>query len=127
MSYLKRDGVTRDGEKAVMFDASSDRADDLAFADRSKDDRHHFRFIVSPEDAGEMTDLRTFTRDLATQMEADLGSRLDWVAVDHSNTDNPPVHLLVRGVADTSADLVISRSGERRVGEQCVSQVRDKR
>src|SRR3546814_7899192 len=27
MSYLKRDGVTRDGEKAVMFDASSDRAD----------------------------------------------------------------------------------------------------
>src|SRR3546814_19414995 len=88
---------------------SSDlRADDLAFADRSKDDRHHFRFIVSPEDAGEMTDLRAFTRDLATQMEADLGSRLDWVAVDHWNTDNPHVHLLVRGVADTGADLVIS-------------------
>src|SRR3546814_18139730 len=70
MSYLKRDGVTRDGEKAVMFDASSDRADDLAFADRSKDDRHHFRFIVSPEDAGGMTDLREFTRDLATPLEA---------------------------------------------------------
>src|SRR3546814_7307970 len=74
MSYLKRDGVTRDGEKAVMFDASSDRADDLAFADRSKDDRHHFRFIVSPDDAGEMTDLRAFTRALAPQLEADLGS-----------------------------------------------------
>ncbi|HDZ74502.1 MAG TPA: DUF3363 domain-containing protein [Aurantimonas coralicida] len=109
LSYLKRDGVTRDGEKAVMFDARSDRADDLAFSERSKDDRHHFRFIVSPEDAGEMTDLRAFTRDLAKQMEADLGSRLDWVAVAHWNTDNPHVHLLVRGVDDAGADLIISR------------------
>src|SRR3546814_5860086 len=108
-----------------MFDASSYRADDLAFADRSKDDRHHFLFIVSPEDAGEMTDLRAFTRDLATQMEADLGSRLDWVAVDHWNTDNPHVHLLVRGVADTGADLVISRDyisrGLRSRAEELVS------
>ncbi len=109
LSYLKREGVSRDGEKGVMFDAGSDRIDDLAFADRCKDDRHHFRFIVSPEDAGEMTDLKAFTRDLAQQMEADLGTRLDWVAVDHWNTDNPHVHLLVRGVDETGADLVISR------------------
>jgi len=109
LSYLKREGVSRHGEKGVMFDAGSDRADDLAFGDRCKDDRHHFRFIVSPEDAGEMTDLKAFTRDLAQQMEADLGTRLDWVAVDHWNTDNPHVHLLVRGVDEASADLVISR------------------
>ena len=109
LSYLKREGVSRDGEKGVMFDAGSDRTDDLAFADRCKDDRHHFRFIVSPEDAGEMTDLKAFTRDLAQQMEADLGTRLDWVAVDHWNTDNPHVHLLVRGVDEAGADLVISR------------------
>lgn len=92
-----------------MFDADTDRADDLAFAARSKDDRHHFRFIVSPEDASELTDLKAFTRDLASQMEADLGTRLDWVAVDHWNTDNPHVHLLVRGVDERGADLVISR------------------
>jgi hypothetical protein len=98
LSYLKREGVTRDGEKARMFDAGADRADDAVFAERCQDDRHHFRFIVSPEDAGEMTDLKAFTRDLAKQMEADLGTRLDWVAVDHWNTDNPHVHLLVRGV-----------------------------
>lgn len=109
LSYLKREGVSRDGEKGVMFDAGSDRTEDLAFADRCKDDRHHFRFIVSPEDAGEMTDLKAFTRDLASQMEADLGTRLDWVAVDHWNTDNPHVHLLVRGVDERGADLVISR------------------
>ncbi len=109
LSYLKREGVSRDGEKGVMFDAASDRADDLAFSDRCKDDRHHFRFIVSPEDASELTDLKALTRDLAQQMEADLGTPLDWVAVDHWNTDNPHVHLLVRGVDQAGADLVISR------------------
>ncbi|SFV19971.1 relaxase/mobilization nuclease domain-containing protein, partial [Bradyrhizobium arachidis] len=109
ISYLKRDGVTRSGERAEMFDAGSDRADSAAFAERCEDDRHHFRFIVSPEDAGEMSDLRAFTRDLARQMEIDLGTRLDWVAVDHWNTDNPHVHLLVRGVDEEGADLVISR------------------
>ena len=35
--------------------------------------------------------------------------RLDWVAVDHWNTDNPHVHILIRGRADDGRDLVISR------------------
>jgi len=109
LSYLKREGVTRDGEKARMFDTDTDRADDAAFTERCKENRHHFRFIVSPEDAGDMTDLKAFTRDLAKQMEADLDTRLDWVAVDHWNTDNPHIHLLVRGVDQDGKDLVISR------------------
>ena len=39
----------------------------------------------------------------------DLGTKLDWVAVDHWNTDNPHVHVLIRGRADDGQDLVISR------------------
>ncbi|WP_050418918.1 relaxase/mobilization nuclease domain-containing protein [Bradyrhizobium tropiciagri] len=109
LSYLTRDGVTRSSERAEMFDAGSDRADGTAFAERCEGDRHHFRFIVSPEDASDLTDLRAFTRDLAKQMEADLGTQLDWVAIDHWNTDNPHVHLLVRGAHEEGADLVISR------------------
>jgi len=109
VAYLKREGVTRDGSPTRMFDAAGDNADDRGFTERCKDDRHHFRVIVSPEDAADLTDLREYTRDLVRQMEADLGTRLDWVAVDHWNTDNPHVHLLVRGVTDTGADLVISR------------------
>src|SRR5258707_4324257 len=92
LAYRKRDGVTRSGKRAEVFDAGSDRADGAAFAERCKDDRHHFRFIVSPEDAGDMTDLKAFTPDLAKQMEIDLGTRLVWVVVDHWNKDNPPVH-----------------------------------
>ncbi|GEC16322.1 relaxase/mobilization nuclease domain-containing protein [Nitrobacter winogradskyi] len=109
IAYLKREGVTRDGSSTRMFDEHGDRADDRGFAERCKDDRHHFRVIVSPEDAAELTDLREYTRDLVRQMESDLGTRLDWVAVDHWNTDNPHVHLLVRGVNDQGGDLVISR------------------
>uniref|UniRef100_UPI003A89E341 relaxase/mobilization nuclease domain-containing protein n=1 Tax=Sphingomonas sp. GlSt437 TaxID=3389970 RepID=UPI003A89E341 len=109
LAYLKREGVTREGSPAHMFGADTDRADDRAFAERCKDDRHHFRIIVSPEDATELSDLREYTRDLVRQMEVDLGTRLEWVAVDHWNTDNPHVHLLVRGVDDQGADLRMSR------------------
>jgi type IV secretory pathway VirD2 relaxase len=109
IAYLERDGVSRDGEKAHMFGAAEDRSDAAAFARRGHDDRHHFRFIVAPEDAAEMTDLKAFTRDLVAQMERDLETSLDWVAVDHWNTDNPHVHLLVRGIAEDGSDLVISR------------------
>jgi type IV secretory pathway VirD2 relaxase len=56
-----------------------------------------------------MADLKGFTRDLMGQAERDLGTKLDWVAVDHWNTDNPHVHVLVRGVADDGRDLVIAR------------------
>jgi len=109
VAYLKREGVTRDGVDARMFGTTTEDADTKAFAERCEDDRHHFRFTVSPEDATEMADLRTFTRELMADAERDLDTRLDWVAVDHWNTDNPHVHVLVRGRADDGRDLVISR------------------
>ena len=109
IAYLKRDGVTRDGKDAEIFGSADGLIDGDAFAGRCADDRHHFRFIVSPEDAFEMSDVRAFTRELLTDMEADLGTRLDWVAVDHWNTDNPHIHILLRGRADDGRDLVIDR------------------
>lgn len=109
LGYLRREGVTRDGEKARLFGPETDDADPKAFAERCEDDRHHFRFIASPEDAVEMSDLRTFTRELMGQMEKDLGTKLDWVGVDHWNTEHPHVHVIVRGRADDGQDLVISR------------------
>jgi type IV secretory pathway VirD2 relaxase len=109
IAYLKRDGVTRYGKDAGLFDARSDAADGDAFAGRCEEDRHHFRFIVSPEDAAELEDIRTFTRELMDDMARDLDTRLDWVAVDHWNTDNPHVHILVRGRAEDGKDIVIDR------------------
>lgn len=109
LTYLRRDGVTRDGEKARPFGPETENADVRAFAERCEGDRHHFRFIVSPDDAPEMSDLRSFTRELVGHMERDLATRLDWVAVDHWNTEHPHVHLIVRGLRDDGQDLVIAR------------------
>lgn len=109
IGYLQRDGVTRDGEAGRLFGAESDMIDASAFAERSKDDRHHFRFIVSPEDAAELADLRAYTRDLMAEVQRDLAAPLDWVAVDHWNTAHPHIHIVLRGRLDDGSDLVISR------------------
>lgn len=109
LDYLRRDGVTRDGGKGLLFGAEGDGLDHKAFAERCADDRHHFRFIVSPEDAADMGDLRSFTRELMDQAQKDLGTRLDWVAVEHWNTGHPHVHVIVRGVQEDGRDLVIDR------------------
>ena len=109
LGYLQRDGVTRDGEKAQLFGPEADETDAKEFAKRCEGDRHHFRFIVSPEDAVEMTDLKSFTRDLMHQAETDLGTKLDWVGVDHWNTEHPHIHVIARGRADDGGDLVIAR------------------
>jgi len=109
LAYLRREGVTRDGEKARLFGPETDSVDPKAFAERCDEDRHHFRFIVSPDDAVEIADLKSFTRDLLGQMEKDLGTKLDWAAVDHWNTEHPHVHIIVRGQRDDGENLVISR------------------
>ncbi|MFO1738949.1 relaxase/mobilization nuclease and DUF3363 domain-containing protein [Pseudomonas aeruginosa] len=108
LRYVERDGAGRDGEPGRAYGPQTDEADLDAFKERCADDRHHFRFIVSPEDGAELDDLCTYTRHLVDRMEADLGTRLDWVAVDHWNTDNPHTHLIVRGRDDTGKDLIIA-------------------
>jgi len=109
LRYVQRDGVTREGEPGELYDASGNRADGKAFAETGREDRHQFRFIVAPEDSGELADLKPFVRDLMRQMESDLGTKLDWVAADHFNTGHPHSHIVVRGKDDQAKDLVIAR------------------
>lgn len=95
LRYLERDGTTRDGARGQLYGPERDREDGRVFAERGADDRHSFRFIVAPEDGDQLADLRELTRDLMTMMEADLGTRLDWVAVDDFNTGHPHSHVIV--------------------------------
>lgn len=108
LRYIERDGVTREGERGQAYGADTDVADTRAFVERSQGDRHQFRFIVSAEDAAELGDLCAYTRTLMQRMEVDLQTRLDWVAVDHHDTDNPHTHIIVRGRTDNGQDLVIA-------------------
>src|SRR5690606_22114101 len=109
LRYIEREGVDRQGGPGHAYGPTTDAADTAAFEERGREDRHQFRFIVSPEDAEQLDDLRTYTRHLMARMEADLGTRLDWVAVDHWNTDNPHTHIVLRGKDDSGKDLIISR------------------
>src|SRR5690606_5005409 len=93
LRYIQRDGVTREGEPGELYSAERDIADGKAFLERCHGDRHQFRFIVSAEDADQYPDLKPFTRRLMAQMEEDLGTRLEWVAVDHFNTGHPHTHI----------------------------------
>ncbi len=108
LRYLQRDGVTKDGERGQVYSANQDAEDGRAFVERGRGDRHQFRFIVSAEDGVELPDHRATIRDLMKQMEADLGTRLDWIAVDHHNTGHPHTHIIVRGVTDDGKTLNIA-------------------
>jgi type IV secretory pathway VirD2 relaxase len=107
--YLQRDGTTRDGERGWLYGADTETADGKAFTERGREDRHQFRFIVAPEDGDRLSDLRGFTRDVMRQMEEDLGTRLDWVAVDHFNTGHAHSHIIVRGRDEPGKDLIIAQ------------------
>ncbi len=109
MRYVQRDGVSKEGAPGKLYNAIRDEVDGDKFLDQAKNDRHQFRFIVSPEDAAELGDMKIYTRDLMDQMEKDLGTKLDWVAVDHYNTDHPHTHIIVRGIADDGKDLIIAK------------------
>lgn len=109
LTYIQRDGMTRDGEPGQLYSADLEVADGKAFLKRGSGDRHQFRFIVSVEDGDQYPDLKPFVRRLMEQMEKDLGTRLDWVAVDHFNTGHPHTHVVLRGKNDRGDDLVIAR------------------
>jgi len=110
LRYLERDGVTREGERGRAYSAARNEADGRGFIERARGDRHQFRFIIAPEDASDMDDLRRFTRDLMRQMEKDLETRLEWIAVDHHNTGHPHTHVIVRGV--TGEGKVLNIAGD---------------
>ena len=109
LRYLQRDGTTREGERGRLYGPQTDAADGKEFVERGREDRHQFRFIVAPEDGDRLTDLRGFARDVMGQMAQDLGTELDWVAVDHFNTGHPHSHVVIRGKDDTGKDLIIAQ------------------
>ena len=109
LRYLQRDGTTREGTPGALYGADDDAIDGKGFRERGSSDRHQFRFIVSPEDGAEYDDLKSLTRRLMARVEQDLGTKLDWVAVDHFNTGHPHTHVIVRGKDHLGADLIIAR------------------
>jgi len=109
LRYIQRDGVTPEGEAGQLYGPETDAANGTSFLDECENDRHQFRLIVSPEDGAQLHDLKPFIRDFMAQVERDLETKLDWVAVDHYNTGQPHTHIVIRGKDDRGDDLIITK------------------
>jgi len=110
VTYLGRSGAGLEGARPDFFDARSDVANPMMVIKEWVSDRHHFRFIISPEHGDRLADLRGYTREVMGRVAGDLGQPdLQWVATCHFDTDQPHAHVLVRGRKSNGKDLVIPR------------------
>jgi hypothetical protein len=107
--YLARDSASKDGERGTFFDAQQDRVEGRSVTREWEGDRHHFRLILSPEKGYEIADMRAYVRDVMQRVERDVGTKLDWIAIEHHNTDNPHAHILFRGKDEQGQDLILRR------------------
>ncbi len=108
VDYLSRESA--EGRALYDFyDGAHDGVDAKALTAAWSDDVRHFRLIISPEDGAAFGDLKPFIREVMADLETRLGTRLEWAAVDHWDTDNPHAHVLIRGRRADGTDLVIPR------------------
>jgi type IV secretory pathway VirD2 relaxase len=125
VGYLQRDGVDRDGDGGRLYDREREDLHPKKFLERSEQDRHQFRLIVSPEDGVALGDLKPAIREFMAQVEKDTGRRLDWIAVDHHNTGHPHTHIVIRGRDARMKDVVIAKDylmhGLRELAEDIVT------
>ncbi len=116
--YLSREGAQRERGKGLGFDAEGDASDIAVRLDgwQKQDDRHLWKLVLSPE-SGDRIDLKQHTRDLLTELEIELGTKLEWVAIDHYNTAHPHVHVALRGVDERGKALRLDRAQLSRIRE----------
>jgi len=107
LAYVQREGVEKDGSKGLAYGADGP-SDAKAFAQPLPNEKHQFRLIVSPEDAGEL-EMTHFVRRYMASVERDLHQPLQWMAVNHYNTDHPHVHIIIRGVDKDGEQLRMDR------------------
>ena len=128
--YLARESATFDNDaKAVGFNRESSAVNVVSQLEnwQGAGDELLWKLIVSPE-FGDRVDLSRLTRDLIKQMEKDLGTELEWAAVEHHNTEHPHVHMVVRGIRNDGGSLRLSRDYVQQglrsvVGDLCTRQL----
>lgn len=110
VAYLGRAGAGVEGSRPEFFDRADQGLDAAAITRGWVEDRHHFRFIISPEHGDRIADLPGYVREVMARVSADLGEPgLGWIATCHFDTDQPHAHVLVRGRRGNGRDLVIPR------------------
>jgi len=115
VSYLGRGGAGVDGAPAELFDRTTEGLDAAEQTAAWGADRHHFRFIVSPEHGERIADLKGYVRDVIGRVAADLGEpELGWLATCHFDTDQPHAHVLVTWSSPATTSVTVFGRGRRR-------------
>lgn len=110
VAYLGRSGAGVEGARPEFFDRDAEGVRPAVETEGWGQDRHHFRFIISPEHGDRIDDLKGYVREVMGRVAADLGEPdLKWLATCHYDTDQPHAHVLVRGRRGDGRDLVIPR------------------
>lgn len=110
VTYLGRAGAGAESARPSFFDRPESEVDAAAATASWSQDRHHFRFIISPEHGDRIADLKGYVREVIRRVAGDLGQpNLQWIATCHFDTDQPHAHVLVRGKRADGKDLVIPR------------------
>jgi hypothetical protein len=111
VTYLARGGTGLEGEAETFYGAQVDGVAAREHVKEWAQDRHHFRFIVSAEHGDRIDDLKAYMRETMQRVAADLKEpNLDWIAVNHFDTDQPHSHVLIRGRRADGRNLVIPRA-----------------
>ncbi|MGO9834119.1 MAG: IS110 family transposase, partial [Polyangiaceae bacterium] len=103
LRYIERDGVEKDGSKGRFYTAEGPARVE-ALDEPRRGERHQFRIIVSPEDAGEL-DLTDYVRRLMAAVEKDLGRKLEWAAVNHRWDEPAPTGAPMTPAQNRKTDL----------------------
>ncbi|MDO5693505.1 MAG: DUF3363 domain-containing protein [Pseudomonadota bacterium] len=106
--YIAREGAKSEREREQGFTAAGHvNVGKTLDAWQADGDPRMFKFILSPEFGQDMESMERFTKDFMAKLEKDLGVPLEWVAVDHYNTDHPHVHVAMRGVDRDGQELLL--------------------
>jgi hypothetical protein len=126
IDYLSREDLAGNANYP-FFDGANSNVAARAVTQSWVGDPRHFRMIVSAEDGEALGDLKPFIRELMAGLEAKLGTKLEWLAVNHHDTDNPHTHVLIRGRRpDGQEPFIPSRlisSGIREQAQEIVTRV----
>lgn len=118
LRYIERPeaqpGVTDESSKGDrLFDANGAVPNGHPIVQKWRDDRHHFRIIISPNDGHDL-DMHKMVRAFMSEVEAATGTKLDWLAAVHEKPDathamNRHAHIIMRGLCDDGTDLVLKK------------------
>lgn len=104
VAYLGREGAARPNQPEVGDQREPSRGPEQS-SEQHIDAK--IGYLSRERQGGDLGELRPFSRETMSRLERHVGTRLQWLAVDHLDTDNPHTHVLVRGIRADGKDLII--------------------